>query len=236
MHRKINSSFVALVLFSLSVIALADEVESPQVIAQNTEEVVAFIGEKIFVKEFPPTDEEIADEKAEDDALFKEKGVRMVRVQINIRLKAKYKILKVVAGDFKNEEIEFVTQDHYGAPRFAKQDPVLLYLKKINGTYFHVRYPYSYVYPTSDGTWASCGTGTELPSKNTPEQLRQVHSIAFSPALTYDISEIKSDAEKLQQKYPTPYFDVTENTARCEQGITVNELVALHLKDVLKKH
>lgn len=201
--------------------------------APPSAELVAFVGEKISVEHFPDTPEEGAAGKAEDERVLKETGMRRVSLRLNTRLKATYRVIQVVAGRQLPATIEFITADHYGRPRFAEQSPVLLYVKKdAAGAYVHVRYPYAYVYPTRDGGWAACSTGTELPSRDTEELLRAVHPVDFAPAVSLPADTLRARLTQATALDRIAHYDIAGDTAVCRQGLRVDELVALHAKTV----
>ncbi|QNA89949.1 hypothetical protein G4G28_18225 [Massilia sp. Dwa41.01b] len=233
MLNKHHLSGVLIALGCLPLAVLAGTGATPAPASQLAADVVAFVGEKISVEVFPDTPEEIAARKAEDERVMKERGMQRVSMRLNTRLKAKYRVLKVVAGQHTQDTIEFIAVDHYGRPRFAEQNPVLLYVKKDGaGAYVHVRYPYSFVYPTRDGNWASCSTGTELPERDSPELLQAVHRVDFAPAVEVPAAQLQARLAQAMAMERASHYDIAGERATCRQGLTVGELVALHANKV----
>ena len=65
---------------------------------------------------------------------------------------ARYRVLQTVVGDYKHDEIEFLVFDHYGRPKFAHHDVVLLPIGLYGNEYVHERYQFAAL-RKSRGTW-----------------------------------------------------------------------------------
>ena len=115
--------------------------------------LLVFIGEKIEVKYSP-------EEKKESpvDTIIEGNDtsyVRTVSVSIDSRYIAKYKILQLNNGSYKQDTIEFFVFDHYGEPAFSKYKTVLLFVSYYKGKLYHEKYQYFDLYLTADNKWAS---------------------------------------------------------------------------------
>ena len=94
----------------------------------------AFVGKKISVVEFDPNAEQMG-EKVYDtingDTLIKKSYI------MDVGFLCKYAIIKNVFNNPKIDTIDFVAYDHYGYPRFAEYETVLMYVSKSSkGNYF----------------------------------------------------------------------------------------------------
>src|SRR6478752_4615688 len=105
--------------------------------ANEFDDVIIFVGEKISVDQFDP---EVAPDVILMDAAFR----------------AKYRVLNIVGGTYNKDTIEFEAYDHYGTPDFSNYPQVLLFVVRSGDKFFHLKYQFFPVYPTSSGTWASC--------------------------------------------------------------------------------
>jgi len=112
--------------------------------------VIAFVGEKIFV-------EERNLEEKMDFTLSDGSVVTRTLPKMSDRYEARYKIIDIIAGDYKAPEIDFVAYDHYGRPHFPKINPVLLFAQNHNGKLILQQYLTSVIFETTDGDWAKCG-------------------------------------------------------------------------------
>jgi hypothetical protein len=97
--------------------------------ASNT--LVAFVGEKIDWKQLP------------------------YNGGMDAGVKATYRIIQLVYGNYEADTITFEAYDHYGLPSFLQYKHVLLFVSKYEDTFYHVKYQYFDLYKTSDGRWAS---------------------------------------------------------------------------------
>lgn len=78
-------------------------------------------------------------------------------VMLDAQFEAHYKVLRMVFGSYKPQEISFTVYDHYGEPEFAHHDTALMFVARSKGRLYHEKYLFFPVYPTANGRWASCG-------------------------------------------------------------------------------
>ncbi len=79
--------------------------------------LIVFVGEIIEVKYSPEEKKE-----APPDTIIrngKKTAVRTVTISMDSRYVAKYKVLQLVHGAYKEDIIEFIAYDHYGQPGFS---------------------------------------------------------------------------------------------------------------------
>jgi CubicO group peptidase (beta-lactamase class C family) len=164
--------------------------------------LVAFIGEKIEVTEMPykPGD-------------------------FDLRVKAKYKIIQLVYGNYSKDTIEFEAYDHYGTPAFSQFKHVLLYVSNYKGKYYHEKYQYDDVYKTRDGRWA----GTYQLSYDSPA-IKPV-KIDFVEEVSYPI--ISPVGYDRYDELPEPYFIRTGNKAVAVYGVYAEDLFRMKRDGVL---
>jgi hypothetical protein len=117
--------------------------------------LIVFVGEMIEVKYSPEKMKE-----ATPDTIIrngKKVVVRPVTISMDSRYVAKYRMLQIVYGAYKEDTIEFVVYDHYGKPAFSNYKTVLLFVSYYNGKLYHEKYQFFDVYKTSNDRWASPG-------------------------------------------------------------------------------
>jgi hypothetical protein len=172
--------------------------------AKSNDNLIVFVGRKIDVVRFQPV---LAPNEILLDGAFK----------------ARYEVLRVVKGSLPESVIEFEAYDHYGTPKFSMFDEVLLFIIRSGDTYYHVKYEYVPVYPTTGGDWASCGRTKGLRPK----------PVTFTPEVSFDLAEL-SDKD-IRKKYPNRVFEVREHRAYCRRGNSPEELAAPLLRGRLKE-
>ena len=144
---------------------------------------------------------------------------------------ARYRVLEIVYGNSPGPEVTFDVYDHYGTPAFAKFETVLLYLSRFKGKWFHEKYLFQPVYPTSNGRWASCG----FPYKDIPK----VHwhgvkdePIEFEPPLTFPLAGLSS--ADIGRRFSYSYYKYESGLARCIRGNYPRELFRVMAEGVLR--
>lgn len=181
-------------------------------IASAENNLIAFVGEKLSVEQFEP-------------------NVDPGRVLMDVAFKARYRVLDVVYGDFKNDLIDFEAYDHYGRPAFEKHKFVFLFVSKHDGRFFHQKYQYFPVFKTSSGSWAGCGS----PYKFEPEQHRGAfvsRDMSFTDDAYFEVRDLTPD--ELAQYFPRAHYDIRNGRAYCKMGNPVSELFEVKKQGVLK--
>lgn len=176
----------------------------------DNNQLFAFVGEKISVEPLVAQQEYI------------DRGI-----------KAKYKILKKVYGDFPGDEIEFIAFDHLGIFAFANYQHVLLCVSADSGTYFHYSYLYDNVYMTKDGRWAgpyAQGDYEDPYNKHTPISPIKID---FAQGITLPEKIFDAEGRELIPSYPAPYYKKVGNRSIPVYGNYVEELFALKKTGVL---
>lgn len=124
----------------------------PEFYTQNdTINLYVFIGEKIFVEQFDPSENNfwIKIDPATGDT------IKTKKYFLDAAFKVRYKVLAPVFNDLKVDTIDFEAYDHYGRPAFEKEDHVILYLVKDeeDGKYYHLKYQFDMVWQNKRGDW-----------------------------------------------------------------------------------
>jgi len=152
------------------------------------------------------------------------------RIPMDSRYKVKYKILKNVYGDYKKDTIDFTAFDHYGTPKFLSYKYVMLFVSDHCGKMYHEKYQYFDVYPTEDGRWARPGNPYQVDRMIPP--LIEIENIKFKDHLSFDISNEYEHI--IKEKYPEPYFRITEDKAYPVTGVYSESLFLIKKNGILK--
>jgi hypothetical protein len=72
-------------------------------------------------------------------------------------VKATYRVLVPVYGNYNKDTISFTAYDHFGRFGFARSRHALLYVSEYKGGWYHEKYQYTAVYRTRNGRWAGDG-------------------------------------------------------------------------------
>ena len=138
-------------------------------------------------------------------------------------IKAKYKILQNIYGNYNKDVIDFEAYDHYGTPKFTKYKTVLLFVSKYNGKFYQEKYMFDPLAKTKDGRWAGPYSGEyEHPyNKHTtvkPQQVDFIEEISFPTKVKND------DGKEFILTYPEPYFQTVGDKAIAIYGNYIEEL------------
>lgn len=169
-----------------------------------------FIGEKISVEAFRP------------DTLF----------HMDEFFKAKYKVLEKVYGNFTMKTIEFEVADHYGFPKFAGYNNVILYVVREGGKWYHVKYMYTPLYKTIDNKWAGIYQGRDyVHPGNAGTSIKPV-KIQFKETPSIDTTETKWYT--FADSFDPLYYTVKGKKGFATHGNYVPELFLLKKNGFLK--
>jgi hypothetical protein len=141
-------------------------------------------------------------------------------------VKAKYKILLPVYGNYDKDVIEFEAYDHYSTPKFTEYKTVLLFVSEYKGKYCQEKYMFDPLAKTKDGRWAGSYSSeyTHPYNKHTtvkPEKLDFVEEISFPTKL------INDDGKEFTLNYQEPYFKTVGDKAIAVYGNYIPELFKL---------
>jgi hypothetical protein len=76
---------------------------------------------------------------------------------LDAEFRARYKVLQIVFGYYKPDEISFAVFDHYGEPAFSHYETSLMFVARSKAKFYHEKYLFFPVYRTTDRRWATCG-------------------------------------------------------------------------------
>jgi hypothetical protein len=166
--------------------------------AKNT--LIAFVGEKISWEPMPYR-----------------KG------SMYVGFRAKYKIIQMMYGKYRNDTISFEAFDHYGVPSFLHYKNALLYVTRSKRKYYHEAYLFDDVYKTKNGKWAGPYQRSYTPKTPLikPEKIDFEEQVAFAMSMVCYDGMIRC----LDYAYPTPYFRHEGDSAIAEYGNYIEELV-----------
>ncbi len=150
----------------------------------------------------------------------------------NYGVKAKYKILQPVYGNYNKAVIEFEAYDHYGIPKFVEYKTVLLFVSEYQGKFYQEKYMFDPLAKTKDGRWAgpySSEYGHPYIKHTTvkPERIDFVEEISYPTKIT------DGDSQEFTLSYPEPYFKTIGGKAIAVYGNYIPELFKLRRDGVL---
>jgi hypothetical protein len=172
-----------------------------------------FVGSKLSVNEFKP---KVPDNQILMDQYFK----------------VKYLIKKKVYGKFNLDTIEFTVADHYGFPKFAEYDNVILYAIIDSGKWYHVKYMYTPVYKTKNNKWAGIYQGRDYAHSNNENTAIKPVKIKFRDKITIDTTETKW--KTFGNVYDPRYYKTKGNKGYPTHGNYVPALFELKKNGFLK--
>jgi len=214
----------------------------------GSEQILAFVGEQVFIREAP----ERPNEPEYDPAT----GQEIWFIRMDSEWQSRFRILEVLRGDYDDKTIDFTAFDHYGQPRYSNADgPVLIYLHDYESGWIHDKYNFAKVHPTDGGGWAVCDTvfneyDSERISNPAPRP------VIFDPPVVIDLNDSYRDLEtevaeynddeveldsfeleelkqeisehnnQVDQTFTAPIYTRVENEARCEYGLPLDVVIA----------
>jgi len=147
-------------------------------------------------------------------------------------IKAKYKIIQRVYGDYQSDIIEFEAYDHYGTPQFTKYKNALLFVSKFKGKYYQEKYMYDAVFKTRNGRWAGPYSDEYDHPYNKNTSVKP-EIIDFAEEVSFPTKFIDQDGKVLELSYPEPYFKTIGEKAIAIYGNYIEELFKLRKEGVL---
>ncbi len=153
-----------------------------------------------------------------------------IKISMDTRYDAKYKVLSNIYGSYSKDTIDFTTYDHYGTPKFLSYKYVMLFISEHCGRLFHEKYQYFDVYPTADGRWARPGDPYRF-DKKIPQTVT-VQKLKFKEPVSFDISN--EYMHIIKEEYPEPYFKITRNKAYPLTGVYSDVLFEIKKQGILK--
>ncbi|MGX5200818.1 hypothetical protein [Aliikangiella sp. IMCC44632] len=185
------------------------------IVSTSADEMFVFIGEYIDVKEWPYSDEYLSECNC---------------IVMDFRFKAKYKVLKVLHGDYPKNEVTFTVHDHYGFPGFAKQKTSIIYLVKSKDHFAHLKYAWDSVSPLKGGGFASCEDETGLDE----EHYDKIKDYNFSPPIEIDL---RHASEYVINEYKNdPLYKVSGEKAVCVRGVAAEDLFEISWPEVIEDY
>ena len=194
----------------------------------DSKNLYAFIGKKIFVTEFDPNQN---NERKVIDSITGNTIIHKSHVMDN-GFKCKYIVKSNLYNQIKKDTIEFKAYDHYGRPGFESYDEVIIYLSKDKeGNFYHRKYQFDAIYLDSKRKYYSfpkfLGDGY-LEEANNLKSFR----VSFPETERFDISKIGESV--LKRYYPNYYYRVEKQYAYPIRGMFLEQLIEFRLKTTFK--
>jgi len=191
---------------------------------------IAFVGEKIAL-----------------DELSHEEWCPENNICMDAAFNARYKIIDLLEGDYEGDTIDFRVYDHYGTPKFADHDRVIIYLVQSGTKLYHQKYKFDPLYSTDSGDYAFCGDPYYRYSESSLEEngREDLATFIFSPDVTFKLSDFlysQSDISDIDQRYirenyvttmtrfAPPAFEIEGGIARCKMGLTAAEVAQIRME------
>lgn len=147
-------------------------------------------------------------------------------------LKAKYKVILNVYGDYNNDVIEFEAYDHYDAFPFLNYKNVMLYISEEDGKFYQEKYMYDPVFQTKNGRWAGPYSSDYDHSYNENTTVK-IEKINFASDAVLPTKRIDKYGKEMTFSYEEPYFKTVGDSARIVYGNYVEDLFQLKKEGVL---
>jgi len=191
-------------------------------------QTIAFIGEKVAI-------ENVEDFCGED------------AICLDLKYHVRYRIKELISGDFPHDTIDFIAFDHYGTPKFSKEDTPIIYVYQTKYGLIHHKYSYDPVYPTKSGSYAFCGDPYTDYKVSEIEELGRsdLTPFKFSPPVKFKLSNyliskhdyvdekqiyIRENFIETMRKFAPPAFKIKGNTAYCKMGMSPMDVVNIRMK------
>lgn len=193
----------------------------------------AFIGEKISVEEFNPNINNEIIGKEINEETGDSVGVVRTHFVMDNALRCKYKVVKNIFNNLRNDTIEFLAYDHYGKPAFSERDSVILYLSKNKKDrhYFHQKYQYDEVFKDKNGNYYS------YPKFKNIEDLKYAKENikGFKASFKNEEFNLKNlSPEVIKIYYPGEFYEIKNNFSIPIKGVYLDELIHYRLKTSFK--
>lgn len=192
---------------------------------EKYDSLIVFVGEKISVVDFP-------DSTYLDTLVTEGDTIVTIHTAEDARFIATYKVIQLINGNYIQDTISFIVYDHYGRPAFSKFQNVLLFVRQIEGKYYHVKYQYFEVYRTKNNRWASPYNSFEYDHPNSHTFTVKAEQIQFVDEISNEISGMSK--KQIRTIYPKPYYRIEKNKAISVYGNYIEELFLIKQQGVLK--
>lgn len=204
-------------------------ISTASIFGQNRKDsLIVFVGEKIELKYLPEEQKEIKVERIINgkDTIY---GISR---SMDSKYIAKYKVLQLTNGSYKQDTIEFFVFDHYGEPTFSKYKTVLLFVSYNNGKLYHEKYQYFDLYLMKDNKWTSPYSSREYNHPFKDEITIVPEKIQFKEEISFSINNLLP--EEIQNWFPKPYYKIKKDKAIAIYGNYVEDLFKLKQQTILK--
>lgn len=192
-------------------------------------QTIIFIGERIGLEEIP------SEQWCPSDSIC-----------LDQRLNARYRIVKLLAGDYNKPTIDFAVYDHGAIDPFWNHDPIVLYVAQFGDRLFHHKYQYDVLSPLAGGGFAFCGdpyTKYEMAQIDEFER-KPLTPYSFFPPIRKELADFlpnKEDEPDLSQdtardnfirgmrSVAPPAFKIADGIATCRMGVSPQKLADIRM-------
>lgn len=184
--------------------------------AQSNSKEIAFIGSKITINK-------ITDGYAyTSDTIGCVEEPIYLTTFVHAKYEVKYKIRKILHGNYLGDTISFIAYSHYDSLEFPEYDNILFFLYRDDNGYVGLRERYIKVFETKDNRWASDyhldGCNVFLRDAKIPmKKLEFMDDASF-------IIPIKH-RDFISKYYPSPYYDINDFKATVIYGCYVEDVL-----------
>ena len=153
-------------------------------------------------------------------------------VIMDSRVKAEYKVLQQVVGDFPKDTIIFTSFNHNQRITFSNYENVLLFVSEYCGKLYHEKYQYFDLYLSTDNKWASPYSSRDYNHPFKDKITVKPERIPFKDEISFPIDKFSSD--DIKTWFPKPYYEIRNGRAIAVYGNYVEDLFKLKQLTILK--
>jgi hypothetical protein len=190
---------------------------------ERTVETLVFVGELISMEPMPDPCEEERKRTGTLGCIFMDDLYR-----------ARYRVVRPVAGTTAKTEVTFQVADHYGFPAFANTPHALLFVDVTDdGNWLH-KYQGVPMHLTTDGQWAACG---EVDYRGVDEALsHRAKPMTFAQPIARRDAVPREAWDRMLPwwKKHGDTYRITGGEVRCLRGIPVQEAYEIVRQGVMK--
>lgn len=139
---------------------------------------------------------------------------------------ARYRVVESIHGAPPGAVMQFSVAEHAVILPFGHSLYALVFVERVGDGFQLVKYQQVPVYPTTDGSFASCGpmSGVLVDPEKSLDAADSLRDVQFSPRLVVD------DARRLSgygraKAYDPRWHSVIDDEVQCRRGVPLTELV-----------
>ena len=169
---------------------------------ERTNNLFAFVGEKIDMKRFPTSVDSLA-----------------------YNVLSRYKVIQRIYGCYPGDTIAFTSYAYDEWPEFGRFKNVLLYVRKEEMGYYHDHYLYDDVYMTKSGKWA--GPFETEDAEHYSELNIIPERMEFTDSVTFPLNPVLKHWSMPRPDYPHPFYWTVGDKAIAQYGIYIENVFSV---------